>query len=97
MFHHNPHKNETFVIQILYGGNRVKLQCEIIYESMQIQRIEITGRDSVLLENNYPIVKKGKAAIKWKIKKDAQYLLGKPDLFANIIRELETHIKKAST
>ncbi len=97
MFHHNEEKYKPFYFDLWYKGEKYKITCKIEYESTQIMRISLKRKKTILLENNYPFIKNSKMAIKWKIKIGSQYLLGKPDLFAKIIRELETHIKKAST
>jgi len=82
-------------LNIRYGTKLLKLKAEAIYESNQVQRIRIKGKNrSITLQNNYPflLLKGSKAkALQWKMiegsMSDAQLLM-------NIIQEMESIIKK---
>jgi len=90
---------EEFVIYVTYGIKPFSLKCVKEYESAQIMRIRVYGKNSsILLQNDFPLLKKAnsKKAINWKLmegsfassdkKKDASLLM-------EIISKLEDHIK----
>jgi hypothetical protein len=75
-------------------GKGYRLQAQLIYESAQIQRIRVSGKNgSIILQNDYPVAKlaKGHKQIRWKLiegkLKDAQFLYG-------IMHELERLIEQ---
>lgn len=85
-----------FNIYVSWQGKLIALNCEIIYESSQVQRIKVskTGK-SFILQNNYPSVKSSppnkRPAILWKVTEgkptDAKFL-------ADVLRNLEAYIKE---
>lgn len=59
-----------WALQITYGIKPFNLKAELEYHSDQIMRIRVHGsRSSLLLENNFPMVRsaKSKRGIQWKI------------------------------
>lgn len=60
-----------FLLDITYGRTPYTLKGELEYHSSQIMRIRIYGKkSSILLENNYPLLRgaKSKKGIQWKIR-----------------------------
>lgn len=83
-------------LNISYGLKNHKLKAVVEYESAQIMRIRVHGKDrSLLLENDYPLVQFGKKAIKWKLREgkfdtDAKTAA---DLLTAIMNQLEQFMK----
>jgi hypothetical protein len=60
-----------WTLQLTYSVKPFKLKAELEYHSDQIMRIRVYGsKGSLLLENNYPMVRtaKSKRGIQWKIR-----------------------------
>ena len=90
---------EKFEIYITYGIKPFTLKCVKEYESAQIMRIRVHGKtNSILLQNNYPLLKKGnsKKAISWKLM-EGSFVSGDRQkdarLLADILSKLEDFIK----
>ena len=86
-------------ISIKYKETRHTLQAEKMYESLQIMRIKVHGRNSaIVLQNDYPaIVAAGsKKKIKWKIIDTGDLDIQSVEdarLVSNIMDELEYQLK----
>lgn len=86
-------------LRIRYGNKTHILPAEIVYESLQIMRIKVHGKESyVLLETNYPFIlsQGSKKAINWKIRECGFLNSDKPEdmtLLAQIMSELEYQMK----
>lgn len=90
--------NKVWYIPVSYGPHSLSLKAELEYESNQIQHIRVYGqKTTLLLENNYPMVKigTGKKGIRWKIREGSfdQGGLKNAQLLARIFKELEYVIK----
>ncbi len=88
-----------FLLHINYGTKTHPVKAVVTYESNQVLRIRVYGRQrSILLENNYPLLQctQSKAAIKWKLKEGS--LGDDPSqsarLLKGIIEQLEYFIKE---
>jgi len=86
---------KIFKIYVSWKADKIALDCEMLYESSQIQRIKISkSGKSFTLENNYPFTKiapsNKRPALKWKIKEgnpsDARFL-------TEVMEKLEDYIK----
>lgn len=84
---------------IYYKSKERKLKAVLEYQSSQIMRIRVFGSTtSILLENNYPIIKttNSKKGLQWKIREGS---FGETDkdtarLLIDIFSQLEYLIKK---
>jgi hypothetical protein len=85
-------------IPVNYKGRRYWLKAVLEYQSNQVLRIRVQGRkSSVLLENNYPLLKKtnAKKGIQWKIR-EGSFGTTEQDtakLLIDIFSALEEYIK----
>lgn len=89
---------KVWYIPVSYGIKLLSLKAELEYESEQIQRIRVYDQKStLLLENNYPMLKKGngKRGIRWKIREGCfdEGGVKNAQLLARIFKELEYLIK----
>ncbi|GAB2841407.1 hypothetical protein [Ferruginibacter profundus] len=86
-------------LNIEYNLKPYKLKAELEYHSAQIMRIRVHGiKSSILLENNYPILRlaKNKRGIQWKIREGS---MGEGTektarLLTTIMEYLESLLKK---
>ncbi len=87
---------KNFKIYVAWNGKNLNLNCDMIYESEQVQRIKISlGKKYFTLQNDYPLVRiappNKKPPVKWKV------IEGKPTdahFLADVLEALEAHIKE---
>lgn len=87
------------LLHITYGLTAFELKADIEYHSSQIMRVRVHGkRSSLLLENNYPLLRtaKSKKGIQWKIKEGKLDAANQKNsrLLLHIMEQLEREIKK---
>jgi hypothetical protein len=86
-------------LHITYGLKSYTLQTVLEYHSNQIMRIRVNGsKRSLLLENNYPLLRlqKSKKGIQWKIREGSLDAGSEKNsrLLMEIMEQLEYIIKK---
>lgn len=63
----------TFFFRVHYGAGSLLLKAELIYESSQIERFQISGKNRyIIVQNNHPFITdtitgKIKGKVKWKL------------------------------
>lgn len=90
---------KTWELPIRYHSQVHLLKAEEVYHSEQVMRIRVHGKtSSILLENNYPLLRKlkSKKGIKWQLREGRFQADGKEssELLMNILKQLEYLIKK---
>jgi hypothetical protein len=87
-------------LHIFYGAKEHKLKAVLEYESNQIMRISVAGKNStILLENNYPLLKHlnphSKRALKWLLREGTLTgdKLKNAAFLSDIMGQLEQYIK----
>ncbi len=90
---------KTWELQIRYHTQVHRLKSEEVYHSDQVMRIRVHGKSSsILLENNYPFLRKlkSKKGIKWQLREGRFQGDGKEssELLMDILKQLERLIKK---
>jgi len=89
---------KEFTLHVTYQLKSYALKAIVEYESNQIMRIRVTGtKRSLLLENNYPLLKNtnSKKGIQWKIREGDYAMKNEQDsrLLMRIFELLEYEIK----
>lgn len=92
---------KEFTLHVTHRLKDYKLKATIEYESNQIMRIRLLGtKRSLLLENNYPLLKNtnSKKGIQWKIREGQFDIKDEQDsrLLMRIFELLEFQIKQSN-